>query len=51
MAPGLPQSAASPATGVSATLTAARAAIAANPAIRGAVIQRLREHGIDPGGL
>lgn len=36
---------------VSATLAAAKSAIAANPAIRGAVTQRLREYGIDPAGL
>lgn len=36
---------------IDASLSNARAAIARNPASRGAVIQRLRENGIDPGGL
>ncbi|WP_315831126.1 hypothetical protein [Bradyrhizobium prioriisuperbiae] len=43
--------AALPATDVAATLVRARAAIASNPSIRSVVIQRLREHGIDPAGL
>lgn len=49
-APGQLQ-AVSPATDVAAALAQARAAIASNPAIRSTVIQRLREHGIDPAGL
>lgn len=36
---------------IDASLANARSAIARNPAIRDAVIQRLRENGIDPGGL
>lgn len=36
---------------VQGSLNAARDAIAKNPAIRGAVIKRLQENGIDPGGL
>lgn len=48
--PGQPL-AALPGDNVSTSLARARAAIAANPVIRGAVIQRLRDHGIDPAGL
>ncbi|WP_425909037.1 hypothetical protein [Nitrobacter sp. TKz-YC02] len=36
---------------VDASLSNARAAIARNPAIRNSVIKRLRENGLDPGGL
>jgi len=36
---------------IDTSLANARAAIARNPAVRDAVIQRLRENGIDPGGL
>jgi hypothetical protein len=46
-----PAAASSPSAATSASITNAKAAIAANPSIRDAVITRLRDHGIDTSGL
>jgi hypothetical protein len=50
-APAPPNTATAPSAAASASIVNAKAAIAANPSIRDAVIARLRDHGIDPSGL